>query len=225
MEVLLKDRISFYALPSSLENKTIVKSYRKERYIFQGFESADRIFFIKEGIAKIIKFSSSGKKMIMEYKKAGDCVGLETLFQPADEIYDFSLLAVTNVKVDIIQRKDFEFFMVDSPELSMDVIRQMGTRCKTMSTLLRDYTLNDIYGKTVKTIEQLGNDYGHLIKENAMLIDLPLTNQELSHIIGSSRETVSRVMSQLKESGMISMEHKRIKIDNWSSFCLFAENY
>lgn len=225
MELLLKDRSSFCTLPSSLESKTIAKSYRRDRYIFQGFEVADRIFFIKEGMAKIIKISSSGKKMIMEYKKAGDYVGLETLFQPNDEIYDFSLLAVSNVKVESIQRKEFEFFILNSPELSMDVIRQMGIRCKTMSTLLRDYTLNDIYGKTVKTIEQLGNEYGHPHKEDGMLIDLPITNQELSNIIGSSRETVSRVMSQLKESGMVSMEHKRIKIDNWSGFCLYAENY
>lgn len=223
--MLLKDRNRFRTLPPGLENRAILKSYRREKYIIQEFEIADRVFFIKEGTARVIKISSSGKKMIMEYKKAGDCIGLETLFLPEDELYDISLMTITNVKVEIIQRKDLEYYMLNSPELAIDVIRQMSTRYRTMSTLLRDYTLNDIYGKTVKTIEQLGNDYGYLIRENCMLIDLPITNQELSNVIGSSRETVSRVMSQLKEAGMISTEHKRIKINNWSNFCLFAEKY
>lgn len=222
--MLLKDRNCF-TLPYSLESKAILKSYRRERYIFHSFETADRIFFIKEGIARVIKISSTGKKMIMEYKKAGDCVGLETLFLPDDELYDISLLTMTDVKVESIQRKDFEYFMINSPELAIDVIRQMGTRYRAMSTILRDYTLNDIYGKTVKTLEQLGNDYGYSIKENCVLIDLPLTNRELSNIIGSSRETVCRVMNKLKEAGIISIEHKRIKINNWSTFCLFAEKY
>lgn len=225
MMVLLKSRNRFRTLPPSIEHKTVIKSYRRDRYIFQGYETADKIYLIKEGIAKVIKISSSGKKVTVEYKKAGDFIGLETLFLPYDELYDTSLLTMTTVAVESIQRKDLEECLINTPELAIEIIRKMGIWCRGMSTQLMDYTFNDVFGKTVKAIKRLGNDYGQPTEKNGLLIDLPITNRELSNFVGSSRETVSRVMSKLKEADLISYNQKRIKVNNWRHFCLFAEKY
>jgi len=60
----------------------------------------------------------------------------------------------------------------------------------------------------LKTIDQQRGIYSHCVEK----LDTPLTNRDISGLIGSTEETVSRVMSRLKKEGIISLEDKHLVV-------------
>ena len=94
----------------------------------------------------------------------------------------------------------------------------MSEALRDMTSILRDIALLDVYTKTVKTLERLALKFGanHC---NRVYIELPLTVQEFAALVGTSRESISRVFSKLKKDGVIDIKGKKIIILDWCRFC------
>ncbi|MGG3469399.1 helix-turn-helix domain-containing protein [Neobacillus pocheonensis] len=73
----------------------------------------------------------------------------------------------------------------------------MSDSLREMTSHIRDVALLDVYAKTVKTMERLGKKFNTGV--NRWNIEIPLTVQEFATVVGTSRESVSRVFSRLKK--------------------------
>lgn len=230
MENLHVNHFNFFSgLPESslilIDEKIKMEKVPKGNYIYHDSEKAKAVFFIKEGIVKIIKLNSRGREVIVSIKRSGDTFAEAILFQSDDFLYPATAQALTNIEVGYIQKADLEEIILCNPELSKRIIQTMGFTVKSYSTIIKDYTLNDVYGKTVKTIQRLGIEYGILNScGTSISIDLPLSVQELANIVGSSRETLSKIVSKLKEENLISIENRTFIINNWDHFCSVSAN-
>lgn len=225
MENLLVSNFNFFSnLSESLllviKDKFKVEKIPKGNFIFHESEKATAVYFINEGIVKIKKLNSHGKEVVISIKRKGDSFAEAALFQPEGTLYPATAQALTDVVVGYILKKDLEEIILCSPELSKRMIQTLSFALRDFSTIIKDYTLNDVYGKTVKTLERLGNEYGSLNNCGISLsIDLPLSIQELANIVGSSRETISKIVTKLKAENLLSVKGRTIIINNWNHFC------
>lgn len=208
---------------SSLNAKVKTASYKKGDYIFHESDEAKAVFFVKSGVVKIKKITSNGKELIVCMKQAGDIFAEASLFGESGSFYPGTAQTLTDSEVLYFLNTDLENIIATNPSSSVEMIRFMGTQLRSFSSLLRDVALLDVYSKTVKTIERLAREFGSKTK-CGVKIELPLTIQELANIIGTNRESVSRIISKLKDQGLVSIEKKNIVINNWCDFCMmFAE--
>jgi CRP/FNR family transcriptional regulator len=99
----------------------------------------------------------------------------------------------------------------------MQMISYMSDALREMTSQLRDVALLDVYPKTVKTLERLGNKFNNGL--NRWDIEIPLTVQEFATGVGTTRESVSRVFSKLKKDGIIDMKSRKIIIKDWCTLC------
>ena len=204
---------------SLISNKMEIIKYQKDKYIFHELENAEVVYFVIDGIVKIKKDNYKGKEVIVSIKRNGEIFGEATLFQPGDSLlYHETAQALTNVKIGLILRNDFEAIILKSPQLAKNVIQMMGLGLDNFSSIIKDNTLHDVYGKTIKSLVRLGYQYGKHQDEGKLLIDLPLSIQDLANIVGSTRETTSRSISKLKEEKLVDVSRRKIVIENWSNF-------
>lgn len=212
----------FKNLPSQsiqLIDKRIRKiSYKKGEVIMSEFEQAKGVYFVHSGIVKLTKQNEQGNELIICIKKKGEIFAEACLFNYGDTTYPATGTMIQEGEVYFLNTADLEQELLLYPEMAIQMIRYMSESLRDLTTIMRDVVLLDVYTKTIKTLERLAERFG-ASERNRMHIELPLTIQEFSTLIGTSRESVSRVFSSLRKDGLIEIKEKRIIVTDWCKFC------
>lgn len=197
------------------------QNYKKGEFIFHETDEAKAIYFVNEGIVKIKKQDHYGREMVICIKKPGDVFAEISLFCDQGATYPGSAIMAEGGSVSYLRTQDLESALRLNPSISFEMIRFMSRQLRIFTSTLRDFALLDVHGKTTSTLIRLGKSFGER-RDDTMAIELPLTVQDFSTIIGCTRESVSRVFSKLKKDKDVSIHNRRIVINNWDDFC---ENY
>lgn len=206
-----------------LDNRIVMKGYRKGEQIISEYEEAEGVFFVHSGIVKLTKQDEQGNEIIVCIKKSGEIFAEACLFNQDGSLYPATARMVQEGEVYFLKTSDLEAELIKSPEMAVQMIRYMSDALRDMTSILRDIALLDVYTKTMKTLERLAEKFGanHC---NRMHIEIPLTVQEFASLLGTSRESVSRVFSKLKKDGIIDVQGKKIIILDWCGFCKLTHN-
>lgn len=202
-----------------LLNKRIRKMpFKKGETIMSEFEVAKGVYFVHSGIVKLTKQDEQGNELIVCMKKKGDIFAEACLFNYGEQTYPATGTMVKEGEVYFLNTDDLEQELILSPEMAVQMIRYMSTSLRELTTIMRDIALLDVYTKTIRTLERLAEKFG-ANRCNKMHIELPITVQEFSTLVGTSRESVSRVFSRLRNDGLIDIKGKQIIITDWCKFC------
>jgi CRP/FNR family transcriptional regulator, cyclic AMP receptor protein len=87
----------------------------------------------------------------------------------------------------------------------------MAVKILQLQRRLQEVISGDVYHKVVMTLLRLVDEYG-VSKDESIFISLPLTHQDFANMLGLSRESVNRVLNQLKKENLIDVSRKGIKI-------------
>lgn len=193
---------------TSFEKKMAVK---KGAYLFQEGMVASEIYLILNGSFKISKVTPDGQELTLRLCSKDDLVGELTLFC-ADAIYMLSAKSMDgHGEVLVISKVVLEQKLAENGKLALEFMKWMSLHYRKTQTKFRDLVLNGRKGALYSTLIRMSNSYG-ILSGDGILIDLPLTNQELANYCGTSREVVNRMLSDLKKNGVISVNSGRITI-------------
>jgi len=154
----------------------------------------------KEFILKIL----SGEELIIEYQ----------LFK-AQAKYHFYAKTFTDCEMLMIKRADFEEF-VHSNQLVLNALSSwLSTRYLKAQMKCQDLMMNGKKGGLYSILIRLCNSYG-VMTDEGILIDLPLTHQELANFTYGTREVIQRMLKDLREKDVISYNQQKLTIKNIS---------
>lgn len=196
----------------------ISQNYRKKMLIFMEGEPGIGMHFVKSGIVKIYKISEDGKEQILHFLREGDIFAEVVLFDGGN--YPASAEAVEDCQVGILRNQDIEQMIVQNPSVGLKMINVMGKKIRAAHATLRNLALKDSFGRVVATILELADRHGVETAEG-IRINLALSRQDLANYIGSTRETVTRILTDLKKSKTIQISSKQIiildkaRLENW----------
>lgn len=201
-----------------LDKRIMKRAYKKGEQIISEYEEARGVYFVHSGIVKLTKQDIQGNELIVCIKKKGEIFAEACLFNKPDQLYPATARMVQDGEVYFLNTEELEAELMKSPEMAVQIIRYMSEALRDMTSILRDIALLDVYTKTVKTLERLALKFGanHC---NRVYIEIPLTVQEFATLVGTSRESVSRVFSKLKKDEVIDIQGKKIIILDWCRFC------
>ncbi|WP_205093357.1 Crp/Fnr family transcriptional regulator [Thalassobacillus pellis] len=195
-------------LLASVDHVTKIK---KNRFLFHEGGIADKLFIIKSGRIQIGKFTSDGRELSISICREGDMTGELTLFQ-ADAKYLFSAKIIEDAEVAIIKKDHLERELMHNSPLAFEFMRWMSEHLQRTQTKFRDLVLHGKKGALYSTLIRLTNSYG-IKREDGILIDIVLTNQELANFCATSRESVNRMLNDLKKKGILSMDRNKIVVN------------
>ena len=188
------------------------RSYVSDEVIFWDGDSPDWFYVIAEGKVKVLKHSSSGREFIIAFFGPGEMFGEVAVFE--NRPYPASAQAVTETTVVGIRRQDFLSFLADRPQVSLRIINVLGGRLRDAQSRLRDLAGERVEQRIASVLLMLSSRIG---------LTLPFTRQELADMAGTTTETAIRVMSQLKDRGIISSARSKVVILDEEKLRLLSE--
>ena len=183
------------------------RDYAKGDFIFRAGSPAEHVYLLIDGRVKIFELSSLGREVILWFCFNGEIFGLaETPRGTPREVY---AMACTATRVYAIKNRDFRDFLGTNPKAAMLVIDLLSCRMRGLGSMLLNVSSEDVATRVIKLLTRLGAAYG-LKKERHLELGISLTHQELADMIGTTRQSVSTVMGELRRQGLVEMRDHRI---------------
>jgi CRP/FNR family transcriptional regulator, cyclic AMP receptor protein len=200
-----------------IANRIQTLTVKKGSQVICEDEAAKGVFFIHTGAVKLTKQDESGNEIIVCMKQKGDVFAEACLFSKTSVLYPATATMLQDGQLFFLDKMELEKGLHEYPELAVQMIEYMSDSLREMTSTLRDVALLDVYAKTVKTLERLGNKFN--TSTSRWNIEIPLTIQEFATVVGTTRESVSRVFSKLKKEGIIDMKSRKIIILDMCRLC------
>jgi CRP/FNR family cyclic AMP-dependent transcriptional regulator len=181
--------------------------YKKEAVILSREEPGMALFLIVKGKVKVVLYGPSGREVILSMLKDGDFFGEMSLLdgQPRSA----SVVAISDSEVLVLDRNDFVRFIETKPAVAISILAEMSRRLREADQKIGSLALLDVYGRVARALLDLARKEGEKSENGIVVKDRP-THQQLAGMVGTSRETVSRVMSELQRQGYLRTQGKRL---------------
>lgn len=182
----------------------------KGTFLFQEGMEAKELYIILSGRVQISKITADGRELSLRICGENDICGELTLFTDNPK-YLLSAKVIEDGEIVAIRKDVLENEIFQNSTLAFEFMKWMSDHFRKTQTKFRDLVLNGKRGALFSTLIRMSNSYG-VQQKNGILIDLPLTNQELANFCGTSRESTNRILSELKKDNIISVKKGKITI-------------
>ena len=183
----------------------IDRKFPKDAIVFEENSLGDYMYLIREGQVKVTKMSEDGREKILEILGSGDFFGEMALLDR--EPRSASVKTTRACLLLALSRQDFLGLLRQNPEISMGIIRELTRRLRETDEQIRGLLFERVEGRTRRILQRMAKEEVESAPER--LATPTVTHQQLADLVGTSRETITRVVKELKDSGWLDQEGKR----------------
>lgn len=190
-----------------LEANSRYRKAKKNEPIYLPADQADGVVLLVTGRVRICHITPEGKQSILVFIEPGEIFG-ELALVGAQKREEFAEAAEKSDLV-LIPRMAIEKLMVTHPDLTLGISKIIGLRRQRVERRLKYLLFRSNRERLIHLILELVEQYGEK-KGNTIDIGIKLSHQELANIIGSTRETVTVVLGQLQNEGLLTLSRRKI---------------
>jgi len=187
----------------------VKRRFSRDDMIFQAGSSSDDVFILLNGRVKIFQLSCDGREVILWFCFPGELFGLAEVVRCGSR--EVNALACSSVELLTIKQADFRHYLSTEPVAAVSVIELMSGRLRELGDMLLNLASEDVRSRVIKLLTRLAARYGKR-QEHQICLNIPLTHQEMADMIGTSRQTVTTVLGDLRRSGFLRIEQRNIII-------------
>jgi len=185
-----------------------VMAVPKGQFVFKQDEAGMHMFVVMAGLVKIFFTSTSRRKKTLAMLQSGDFFGEMALLD--GKVRSANAMAIKPSKILMIHKNDFRRLLMKDPDLTFMVLRTMSDRLRKADEQIRSLIFKNVHGRVVKTLVDMSNDGRN--EAEGLVLNHPMTRQELAEIVGTTREPVTRSLGMLRRAGLIDYRDKSIII-------------
>src|SRR3954471_2805061 len=210
---LLRQVSIFAELPPETIADLARRVWRKEAeassVIVNQEEAGDQLFVIAEGKVKVVLYGETGREIILSILRTGDFFGEMSLLdrQPRSA----NVVAVEDSQLLGLDRDAFQTHLTAHPSTALAILAEMSRRLRHADEVIGNLALLDVYARVARTIRDLAQKQGQPVDGGLLIKERP-TQQEIAGLIGTSRETVSRALSDFARRGLLELSGKQILV-------------
>jgi len=189
----------------ALAQKALRKKMTKGQSLFLQGDSADEVFLIKGGRIKLTKVLTDGTELMLDIRKAGNFVG-ENMFSEEGQ-YPVSAICLEDTLTCGFTRSQFEELVLKHPMVGLQVIKTLSERISKLTDRVGNLAVANIEDRLYRVLSNVAKEHGAQSPQGVM-IQFPLTHEDLSFLTGAHRVTITRAMKALKKAGKIILEDR-----------------
>lgn len=197
---VFKDLDEFEMMP--IVDFSATKTFQPGQIIFMQDEPITEVYFIKSGKVKIYKTDYEGKEQIVNMLQKNDMFPHQGLFRKGNYPAHAEIIDETTTLISI-PIASFENFLITYPEICIKMFRVLGEIIVDLQNRLEQKMLYNINDQIIMLLLRLADRNSEQLDDGLSKINMLFTNRELANMIGSSRETVSRTLTQLKKKELV----------------------
>ncbi|MBN2695129.1 Crp/Fnr family transcriptional regulator [bacterium] len=187
------------------------KSFPKNYFIVKHNEGGDTMFIILKGEVKVSIFNDTGREVILDMLRKGDFFGEMALID--DMPRSASVITTTNVETLMVKREEFQSHLVKFPTIALNILKVMVKRLRKADDIINSLSVYDVAGRISRFITKVYVDSGVPLIDNAEVL-FDFTHKDIASHIGSTRESVTRALSKMVETGLINITNKKLSVSD-----------
>jgi CRP/FNR family transcriptional regulator, cyclic AMP receptor protein len=193
-----------------LQHIFVLRAYNKNQVIFLEEETGNYMYLVLSGKVKVSKAGAGGRETILAIHRSGDFFGEMSLLD--GKTAPATVSAMEDSKIISLSGADFHKYLMHNEKVLLQIINVLCGRLRQVWQT-QSISSSSAEAKIRMGIYQLSKRHG-IQDAHGTIIDLKITHQELAEMVGTSRETVTRVLAHLREEGIIEVEQRRITLLN-----------
>jgi len=183
----------------------VLTGYRKGELIFTEGDPVDGLRIIARGTVKIFKLSLEGKEQILTHFSKGEPIGESAVF--AGGTFPASAMSIEDSLILCIPRAEIQDLIFTDPQVGMNMLAVLSRRLQIFARLIEDLSLKEISARLAKyLLDILSRNPG------SSTLALAMPKSQLALRLGTVPETLSRILTRMKDRGIITVEGRRITI-------------
>jgi CRP-like cAMP-binding protein len=191
----------------NLENLFMAKNYPKDALIVSQEEKGDSLFVISHGRVKVVLFGESGREIILSIFRRGDFFGEMSLLD--DQPRSANVLALEKSELLVLRRQSFVQHLREHHEIALKIMAELSRRLRKADEIIGNLALLDVYGRVARNLLDNARAEGVVTDEGILIKERP-TQQDIASMVGTSRETVSRALSEFARRGFVEVSGRSI---------------
>ncbi len=197
---------------AALEKIKFTGVYPKGSVLFVEGEQPRGVFILCSGRVKLTTSSAEGKTLILKIAEAGEILGMSTAI--LNKPYEVSAETLSPCQVNTIKRDDFMKFIAEHVEACMHAAEMLSSKYHTAQREIRSLGLSQSTSeKLARLILDWCESQGHDTPDG-FRINVLLTHEEIAQMVGTTRETITRLLSDMKRKHIIDIRGSTVIVND-----------
>lgn len=196
-------------------DKHTFHNFNRDQFIYFPDQTADTIYMISEGRVKIGHFLDDGKEVVTTILGHGEIFGELALAGEAKR-RDFAQAMDERTVVCPLNIQDLKDLMWDNRELSFKILKLIGLRLMKLERKVELLVFKDARTRIIEFLKDSAASKGKKVGFETM-IPTKLTHKDIAALTGTSRQTVTTILNELKEKNLINFDRRKILIRDLES--------
>ena len=178
--------------------------------IFAPGDPDGQLYFLLEGTVRLYKIYGEYKEATVALLKDGGVFGKLTLEEtPRQNAF---AEAVTEVRLVRVRKSVLNEVIKRHPDFAMKLLLSFSERLEQSDEVIESLLNREVAARLATLLVNLGDRFGETEGSGTVLLKVRLTHQDLANMIVSTREAVSKVMSEFQRAGLIEVRNRRISV-------------
>ena len=192
---------------SALSPRLTRTAVRRGDVVFHEGDPGECLFVVLSGKVKITRTAADARENLLAILGPGDLLGELSLFDALDRTA--TATALTDVELSRLAEPDFHDYLAARPMVARELLRVLARRLRDTNAAMADLIFTDVPGRVAKALLTLADRFGADTADGCR-VNHDLTQEELAQLVGASRETVNKALSDFATRGWIRIEAKSV---------------
>ena len=192
----------------ALDDFKTCQKFKKGEVIFEEGAYPHGVHCINSGKVKVSQSGADGREQIIHLSKNGDVLGYRAVL--GGDKYSCSAVALEDSAICFIPTKVLIALIEKDPKLAFNIIHLFSNELKAAERGITNIAQKSVKERLAQGLLLLKESYG--LEDDNKTINIRITREELANIVGTARETVTRLLFDFEKEGTIALEGKKIKI-------------
>ncbi|MDH5231219.1 MAG: Crp/Fnr family transcriptional regulator, partial [Gammaproteobacteria bacterium] len=190
------------------ERKQLLRLEKKQELFHQN-ETVQGIFCHLDGLAKVVQKDSSNNIRFTRLVLPGDTSGHRSLF--IENSYKGTAVVVSEtLKACFISKVDILFLLSNNASLAKNLIVKISNELTRAEDQVISVKERNVRSRLAYLLYNLSNDYSDVYNQTQTILKSEITKKDIANLLMVADETIIRLMTEMRNEGLISYEHKRI---------------
>ncbi|GBF71882.1 Crp/Fnr family transcriptional regulator [Paenibacillus sp. 598K] len=186
----------------TMDALTTITTYPKAVFIQTPDTFVEELFFIKRGKVRLYQLNGDGKQLTLDILSEGNIFGeLGSISMGTRELF---IETLEESDLCVMDKARFDRYLLDHPQFMLNMLQTMSERLSDMSLRIQSLSLGSLHQKVMAALLKLAERFGTEDDEDGYAtIKLSISQQEIAHLVGVSREAVALTLKELVACGQL----------------------
>ena len=192
---------------AALDERFAVAHFRKGELVYSPYDVGDALFLIESGRVRLFRSASDGRQVTLALLDPGSSFGQVTMLDHST--HDAYAEAMADCTLRVLRLPELERALAEHPRMAMNLLRSLAERLHDAEDQIESLAFRPVPARLAAKLLELMDRYGR-VTPTGIRIDERFTHMQLAEMIGTSRETLTKVLNELRDAHLIDVRERLV---------------